>query len=413
VQRPSRRLVAGLTMSTGAMASSTFGTLSYPAIAPFVRDRFGLSTVEIGGLTALVFLGAMICSVPAGRLTDRLGAPRTLALAQAGIAAGVAFSAVASTRLTFLAGVLVAGLAYGAVNPPTNVLASDVVPRRHRALFLSCKQTGVPIGGLVSGSVLPGLAAAFGWRVALLVPITVLLATAVAALRLAHRQERATAQAPGSAWDADGAEAAPAPGLPPTAVYGFLMAGIQLTFVGYLTIYLVDHHGFSPTRAGFALSVALAGGVVGRLAWGAISDRFFASHATALTLAGAGSVAGLLVLALDSSGPTLWVAVVLVGFCSIGWNGVYLALVADGTQLRRLGRATGSALVFLYAGVVVIPPLFGVLVDAIGSWPEAWLFSAAGAVAAAIAIGLSPRRVAAQVVLPGAGPLMPRPRRDP
>lgn len=412
MQWPSRRLVAGLTMSTGAMASSTFGTLSYPAIAPFVRDRFGLSTVEIGGLTALVFLGAMCCSVPAGRLTDRLGAPRTLALAQAGIAAGVALSALAPTRLVFLAGVFAAGLAYGAVNPPTNVLASDVVPRRHRALFLSCKQTGVPIGGLVAGSVLPGLAAAFGWRVALLAPIAVLAATALAALRLARRQERATAPAPGSAWDADGLEAAPAPALAPTAAYGFLMAGIQLTFVGYLTIYLVDHHSFSPTRAGFALSVALAGGVVGRLMWGAISDRFFTSHATALALAGIGSVAGLLVLALDSSGPTLWVAVVLVGFCSIGWNGVYLALVADGTQLRRLGRATGSALVFLYAGVVVIPPLFGVLVDALGSWPESWLVSAAGAVVAATAIGLSPRRGPAAYPAP-APALIPRPRRDP
>lgn len=409
MQRPSRRLVAGLAMSTGAMASSTFGTLSYAAIAPFVRDRFELTTVEIGGLTALVFLGAMCCSVPAGRLTDRLGAPRTLALAQLGVATGVALSALAPTRLVFFAGVFVAGLAYGGVNPPTNVLASDVVPRRHRALMFSAKQTGVPIGGLVAGSVLPGLAAAYGWRVALLAPIAVLLATALAALTLARRQERTTAPAPGPTWDAEALEAALAPGFAPTAAYGFLMAGIQLTFVGYLTIYLVDHHGFSPTRAGFALSVALAAGVAGRLAWGAISDACFRSHATALTLAGVGSVGGLLVLALDSSGPTLWLAVVLVGFCSIGWNGVYLALVADGTQLRRLGRATGSALIFLYAGVVVIPPLFGVLFDALDSWPEAWLVSAAGAIVAATAIGLSPRRSPAALAGP-ATPLIPRAR---
>lgn len=398
-------------MSTGAMASSTFGTLSYPAIAPVVRDRFDLSTVEIGGLTALVFLGAMLCSVPAGRLTDRLGAPRTLALAQAGIALGVAISALAPTRLLFLTGVLVAGLAYGAVNPPTNVLASDVVPRRHRALFLSAKQTGVPIGGLVAGSVLPSLAAAVGWRAALLAPILVLATTTALALRLARRQEAAPT-ATASTWDAGDETPAPAPDLPPIAAYGFLMAGIQLTFVGYLTVYLVDHHGFSPTRAGFALSVGLAGGVVGRLLWGAISDRCFESHATALALAGIGSVAGLGVLALDSDGLGLWIAVVLVGVCSIGWNGVYLALVADGTQLRALGRATGSALVFLYAGVVVIPPLFGLLFDALGSWPEVWLVSAVAASAAAAAIGLSPRRGAAAVS--GApAPLIPRARRDP
>ena len=65
----------GLSLSTGAMAASTFGTLSFPVIAPFVRESFELTTVEIGMFTALVFFGAMIASVPAGRMTDRLGAP--------------------------------------------------------------------------------------------------------------------------------------------------------------------------------------------------------------------------------------------------------------------------------------------------------------------------------------------------
>jgi MFS family permease len=374
------------------MAAATFGTLGYAAIAPLVRDRFALRTVEVGGLTALVFLGALLCSVPAGRLTDRLGAPRTLAAALAGVAAGVAVSALAPSRLVFLAGVLLAGCAYGGVNPPTNVLANDLVPRRHRALLLSLKQSGVPLGGLAAGSVLPGLAAAAGWRAALLAPIAVLLATSLAALRL-------TPPARGASPAAEPPEPAaevprPAPALPPTWAYGFLMAGIQLSFVGYLTVYLVDHHGFSPTRAGFALSVALLGGAVGRPLWGAFSDRC-ASHASALALAGLGSVGGLALLALDGDGATLWAALLVVGCCSIGWNGVYLALVADGTREGRLGRATGSALVYLYAGVVLLPPLFGLVVDALGSWPASWVVAAAGALVAAAGIGLSPRRLPA------------------
>ena len=42
---PERRVIKGLGLSTGAMAASTFGTLSFPAIAPFVRDCQHQSTV--------------------------------------------------------------------------------------------------------------------------------------------------------------------------------------------------------------------------------------------------------------------------------------------------------------------------------------------------------------------------------
>lgn len=392
---PERRVLEGLALAGGAMAASTLGTLGYAAIAPLVRDRFDLATVEVGGLTALVFLGALVASLPAGRLTDRLGAPAMLVVAQGGVALGVAISAAAPTRLVFLAGVAVAGLAYGAVNPATNVVLTDVVSRQHRALFLSLKQTGVPLGGLLAGSVLPATASIVGWRGALLVPVAVLVVAGLISLSLVRRE--AAARAVHGVIPAAPAEleAAPAPSLGPTGTYGFVMAGVQLTFVGYLTIYLVDAQRFSPTSAGLALSLALAAGFTGRIAWGAISDRWFTSHATSLALAGAGSVAGLLLLSLSDDGAGLWAAILLIGFCGIGWNGVYLALVADGTALHRLGRETGSALVFLYGGVVAVPPLFGLLVDGIDNWSDAWRIAALAALCAALAMGFAPRRLPA------------------
>jgi MFS family permease len=390
---PERRVLVGLALAAGAMAASTYATLGYAAIAPLVRDRFGFSTVEVGALTALVFLGALVASVPAGRLTDRLGAPAMLALSQAGVALGAATSAVAPSRPVFLAGVAVAGLAYGGVNPPTNVLVTDAVPRRHRALFLSLKQTGVPIGGLMAGSTLPSAASLVGWRGALLLPVGVLAVTGAISMTIARREAAGRgAQEATRLPEPTHFETAPAPSLPPTGAYGFVMAGVQLTFVGYLTVYLVDAHGYGPTAAGFMLSLALALGVAGRIAWGAMSDRWFASHATSLALAGTGSVAGLLLLSLSDGGLPLVAAVVLVGFCGIGWNGVYLALVADGAALHTLGRATGSALVFLYSGVVLVPPLFGLLVDEIHDWPDAWRIAALAALCAALTMGFAPRR---------------------
>ena len=76
-------------MSVGAMSASTFGTLGFAALAPLERDEFGLSTFAVGSLTALVFLGALSASIPAGRLTDRVGAARTLAVSQVLLACGI------------------------------------------------------------------------------------------------------------------------------------------------------------------------------------------------------------------------------------------------------------------------------------------------------------------------------------
>lgn len=396
---PERRIVEGLSLSTGAMAASTFGTLSFPAIAPLVRDRFDLTTVEVGMFTALVFFGAMIASVPAGRLTDRVGAPVMLAIAQAGVAGGVAISALAPSRLVFLGGIAAAGLAYGGVNPPTNVLVSDAIPRKHRALFLSVKQTGVPIGGLAASLALPSIAEAVGWRASLLLPIAVLLFASGLALTLIRREAEALTEAGAEAWaeaEPEVEPAAPAPALAPMGFYGFIMAGVQLSFVGYLTLYLVDEQGFTAPHAGFALAIALASGVLGRLVWGAVSDRYFQSHATALAMAGVGSAAGFALL-LVGTGPALWASLVVVGFCGVGWNGVYLALVADRATLSTLGRATGSALLFLYAGVAVLPPLFGALFETIDSWPGTWSAAVVLTVGATLAMALAPRRFPAPI----------------
>lgn len=391
---PERRIVEGLALATGAMAASTFGALSFPAIAPIVRDRFDLSTVEVGMFTALVFFGAMIASLPAGRLTDRFGAPVMLAASQAGVAVGVTFAAVAPTRFAFLGAIGLAGLGYGAVNPASNVLVSDAIPRRHRGLVLSLKQTGVPIGGVVASVALPTIAEAVGWRASLLVPVLVLVLASILCLTVVRREAEMLEATGDALWEVSAEDAAPVTALAPMSAYGFMMAGVQLSFIGYLTIYLVDAQGFTATGAGFALALVLAAGVSGRILWGAASDRYFTSHATSLTLAGLGTVGGLGLL-LVGDGPALWAAIVVVGFCGIGWNGVFLALVADRATLRTLGRATGLALLFLYAGVVVVPPVLGLLFEAIDSWPAIWLVAAGLVLCAALAIGLAPRRLPA------------------
>ncbi len=377
------------------MAASTFTTLGLGALAPELRSSLHLTTFEVGLIPGLVFLGALAASVPAGHVTDRIGAGRSLTLAQLGLAFGIGIALASSSRWIFLAGVAIAGMGYGAVNPATNVLSTGLVPRRHRALFLSIKQMGVTLGGLIAGLVLPRVGEALGWRPAVAVAVSVLLCGALAGLWIAHREATGWFKAARRPLPHPQPPTASAsiPGVAPTALFGFVMSGVQLSLAGYLTLYLVDAHGFSKTAAGVALSVAFASACLGRIGWGWLSDRFFDSHATTLVVISGASIVGLAAMAGGVVGPSLWLIVALIGLCSIGWNGVYMALITDSASRGGLGRATGRGLTAIYGGVAVVPPVLGVIKDVSHSWSAVWTVSIGAVLVAGVTLAVSPRRL--------------------
>ena len=127
--------------------------------------------------------------------------------------------------------------------------------------------------------------------------------------------------------------------------FGFVMGGIQLTFVTYLSLYLKEAHGYRLAAAGISLAVTMAAGTVGRLLWAVISDRFFAARrASGLRLNAILTMLGLVGLALFPSGVLIWPCVAIVGFACIGWNGVYMTLIAEAAPSGRIGRVSGKSL---------------------------------------------------------------------
>ncbi|HEX5633337.1 MAG TPA: hypothetical protein VFX50_08920, partial [Gemmatimonadales bacterium] len=63
----------------------------------------------------------------------------------------------------------------------------------------------------------------------------------------------------------------------------------------------------------------------------------------------------------------LWavgLAAAAFGFCAMGWNGVYIAVIARQAPPGHIGIATGGSLMVTYAGSVVIPPAFAALHNA-------------------------------------------------
>jgi cyanate permease len=98
-------------------------------------------------------------------------------------------------------------------------------------------------------------------------------------------------------------------------------------------------------------------------------------------------------MASGLSGPSLWLSVVMIGLCSIGWNGVYMALITEPATQGGLGRATGRGLTAIYAGSAVVPPLLGAIKDLSDSWPAAWGVATGAVLLASAVLAGSSRRV--------------------
>lgn len=358
-----------LLLTTATQSFSTLGILVLAAIAPAAGRGLGVSPALIGYQVGMVFFGAMLSASAAGGIVMRYGAVRSSQLTLWLIAVGCAISATGSV-LAIVPGALAMGLGYGIPNPAASQLLARVPSKRGMNLLYSIKQTGVPIGGVLSGVLAPPLAVAFGWQAALGVAALMLAALGIA-IGVVRKD-----------WDTDRQPEAPvlaaiarsialvwrhAP-LRWIAVASLLYSGVQLSLTGFLATYLVADIHLDLVLAGTVLSITHASGAVGRIAWGWLADRL-RSGGLALIINGSIATLGtLLAAAMSPAWPiaALIAAVALFGFCAVGWNGVYMAVLSRLSPPGTVSFAVGGSLVWTYAGVIVVPPAFAAMHDRVG-----------------------------------------------
>ena len=359
-----------LTLVIQAMVAMAL--LSLPVVAPVVAQTLQVSPALVGLYVSVTYAGAMVATLMGGATVARMGAIRVSQWGLVLCALGLILCAVPWLPSMVLGAVLI-GLGYGPITPASSHLLARTTPKHQMSLVFSIKQTGVPLGSMLAGAVVPPLALLGNWQLSLvLVAVVCLLCAWVSqSLRAELDSDRQSDSA--IRW---GNLIEPIRlvlahrALLIMAFCSFLFSMVQLSLTTYLVTFLHDDLTYGLVAAGLALSVTQLGGMGGRVVWGFVADRWLGARRMLVLLASMMALGALASAFLTIDTPQTVVIVILVGFGSsaIGWNGVYLAEVARRAPPGMASMATGGTLAFTFLGVVVGPPLFGALSGLFGTY---------------------------------------------
>jgi len=370
-----------LTATTFVQALVAMALLTLPVVAPEVAKDVGVSTAYLGVYVATVYLGAMIASLLGSAAVKRWGAIR---LSQAGLlvdAVGLCLCAIPNHAVILLGAVLI-GLGYGPITPASSHLLIKTTPANQLSFVFSIKQTGVPLGGMVAGAVIPSMTLWIGWQWSFIVSG---LACALCAYFVQPlREELDDDRDPHVKFSLVASMINPLRlvlkhrVLRLLAVCSFLFAICQMSLMAYLVTFLYEDLHWGLVAAGAALTLAQAAGVGGRILWGYISDNWRGPVVMLIIVASLLTLTAL-VTPFVTEQTSLWFlfpVLIVFGSTAIGWNGVYLAEVARQAPSGQTSMATGGSLCITFLGVVTGPSMFGVLAGSLHSYGVSYGFLA-------------------------------------
>jgi MFS family permease len=375
--------IAPLLMMLLLQTTSAFLNQFLATMAPVLGPEFGWSQNAVGYLVATGMAGSIAFLMCGSPLVHGVGPIRAVQIGLGLGAFGIALLPLPLSVAPFMASLLI-GLAYGPATPAGSDVLQRYAPARHRSLIFSIKQAGVPLGGAAAGLILPSIAAAAGWRAALVFAAGAVVATVAVAqtvrgridagrdgarhLRLERFFSVENIRRPFAALWA-GRQ------LPRLSVAGACLAMNQGAWNAFFVTYLVSGLGLSVQRAGAIFAIMQASGIAGRILLGWVSDRI-GSGVVAVRMVAATSALTSVVIAGSSPDWPFWLLALLAaaaGLTVYGWNGVQLAEIARRAPRHLVGEASAGGTVLVFLGFTAGPTIFASILALTGRFDWAYL----------------------------------------
>jgi MFS family permease len=378
----------------GFMGCVAIGAIfSLPVFLQPMSIDTGCSRTAISLAMTLDFVTMGIASFGWGMLMDRFG-PRPVLLAGSCILGlGLTLASRASTveEFQFLYGVLV-GAGGGAIFAPLMATVTGWFDR-HRSLAVSLVSAGMGVAPMTVAPIAAILVSKYDWRFSQL-----LIGLAVWGLLLptAFLVRRAPGLASGNAarpTDGPRMTARAALTSPQFAVLALTYFLCCATHSGPLfhTVSYAISCGLSVTAAVSIYSVEGLSGLVGRIAFGLLGDRFGAKRTFVSGLLLQAAAAGCYMLVREQF--AFYSVAVVFGFAYAGIMPLYAVLLRENFPLPIMGTLVGAASMASSMGMALGPLAGGVIFDTYGTYRWLYVVSVVtGLAAAAIMLVFRPAR---------------------
>jgi MFS family permease len=352
--------------------TSAFLLRVFPVIGPALTNAAGVDHDYVGYLSALNSLGTMWYLAAAGDLLPKFGPIRTLQIGSA-IAAVALLAAIGDSWWAISLSAFLIGFGYGPSPTAGSDLLKRFAPKHHISLVFSVKQSGVPLGGVLAGLLLPPILSSAGWVAACIaatgVALVAILAVEPIRRDIDHTRDHTRPVRLGVLFDIRmlafpfqtiGTDKR----LVAASALSISLAVVQGSVLAFFVTYLAVELEFSLTVAGVSFAIMQVTGAIGRVAIGWISDRNGSPQIVLLLLSLASAATVGTITAVNESWQiwAIYMLAAVTGLAIISWNGVFMAMISGFAPPGRVGEFTAATTFVTFIGYVVGPASFsGVL----------------------------------------------------
>jgi len=334
-------------------------------------------------------LGLAVVSPLIGRLVDRYGARRVIAIGAATGGLGFVWLSQMNDLWHFYVGyiIIAGGISASGIVPATTVVINWFEKRRGTAIGIMA--TGVGVGGFALGPLLGYLIPNFDWRVSYLV-LAVLTWILIPLALFVIRTRPADMGLYPDGTEVPEAVAFTEASLPATeglslkmalATSGFWLIAVSFLTSSFISIGIIQHQVAYLQDVGFPLAIAATavagvglGSAIGKFGFGWLCDRIQAKYAYAIALVL--QLVGIIILMSVGPGSPpaiVWLYSLVFGLGAGGWLPSMSILVSTNFGLVSYGTIFGMVTLAQSLGLATGPLMAGYMYDAMGTYHWAFI----------------------------------------
>ncbi len=366
--------------------------IAMPILADRIAEDFGISRAWLGFYLFLQNIAAIIGAMGCGGFILRYGALRVSQWCLI-LMGGSLFVISTGVLWIYPLGAILLGMAAVSTPASSHILARVCPPRLAPVVF-SIKQTGVPVGSLIGGLLIPFLLSISVYVATIRTPIHLdaygtafvsgLIVYCVVLLLQPIRAHFDADRNPDVKLSFSGVSETMKlvisnPQLRDLSLGAFSFGGLQAIFSGFFILFMIDGLNYSEAEAGSAFAIAAVTAVGARILWGYLGSAFLSARIVLGGIGLFGGVAAILTSFYDVrwSYSMILAVAILYNVTALSWHGILLAEVARLAPPEKVGGVTGGVLAFTSVAMMIYPAFYGGLLAVTESYSIGFILCAA------------------------------------